>query len=82
MIIVSSNTSANRMSIGLEFIEYRNEMYSSGCVFCGIVDGYMRRIMIIIGRRATKVIFMVREGIGIFGEIATKYENKTNMPLI
>lgn len=26
-------------------------------------------------------ILIVREGISMFGEIATKYENKTNIPL-
>lgn len=57
-------------------------MYSSGCVFSGIVEGYNIIEIIIIGAIHNMVKLIISEGMGMFGVIATKYENKTNMPLI
>lgn len=81
-IIEVNKISASRIRVGEELDEYRKEINSSGCVLMREEEGYMNIISNIEGRSSRNIMFMVSEGMGMLGVIATKYENRTNIPLM
>lgn len=69
----------NNMLDGLEYIKVKNVL---GCWIIGTIDGIFAIIIKVIIIRASVETFIIMEDDGIFGVMATKYENRTNMPLI
>jgi len=81
MIIANNKIMANKINVEVAAEVYMWEIYSSGCIIIGDIWGINIIIDKIKGIDKIIIILMIIDGIGRLGEMATKYENRTNIPL-